>query len=542
MNPFQNLQAFPAKNSLYNRASQLGEFSQRAVADPMSAELHTTNAIRRVCVIGGGSAGCMAALGLKTKIPSLQVRLIRSKDIGIIGVGEGSTGTLTHFLHKYLKVAPKKFHAIAQPTWKLGLKFLWGPRPYFNYTFGPGLETKSDPMQAKPNGFYCDEDIQYTDLISALMTENRVFATKDGVPIHHSFAAYHFENEKYVQFLEGAARSVGIEIVDDTVRQVFPGTERIDSLALESGNSESADLFVDCSGFASILLGRALKEPFISYKSSLFCERAVVGGWNRADSPDPMDQLIKPYTTCETMDAGWAWQIEHECRINRGYVYCPDFITDEQAETELRQKNPRIQKTRIVKFTSGRYARGWVGNVVAIGNASGFVEPLEATALGVIARQTVTLTDVLLNSDQQPPPSQIRLYNRQNALFWDSIRGFLALHYKFNTRLDTPFWQHCREKTELASASPIVEYFEENGPDGYWAHVLLDNPADQFTLGGYLTMLVGMKVPYRHTWKPGPEDLARFEANRNQQRRIALGGFTVSQTLDALRSPNWIWK
>lgn len=509
---------------------------------PIESDNPVPKVVRNVSVIGGGSAGFMAALGLKSKIPSLRVRVIRSNEIGIIGVGEGSTGTLTHYLHKYLKVAPKKFHDVAQPTWKLGLKFLWGPRPYFNYTFGPGLDARSDPAQHKPNGFYCNEDANYTDLISALMTEDRVFAANNGSPVHHSAVAYHFENEKYVQFLEGAARSVGIEIVDDTVTQVFPGIEGVHSLALKSGNVEQADLFVDCSGFASILLAGALKEPFINYKSSLFCERAVVGGWDRAGSSDPSDQIIKPYTTCETMEAGWAWQIEHEHRINRGYVYCPDFISDETAEAEFRAKNPRIGKTRIVKFISGRYARAWVGNVVAIGNASGFVEPLEATALGVIARQTVTLADILANSDQQPPASQVRLFNRLNGMFWDSIRGFLALHYKFNTRSSSPFWRHCQEKTDLATAAPVAEYYQENGPDGYWGFTLLDNLADQFTLGGYLTMLVGMKVPYRRTWSPKPEDLSRFEANRNAHRETARAGFTVRQTLDALRSPNWVWK
>lgn len=498
--------------------------------------------IRKVSVIGGGSSGFMAALALKAKIPALNVRVIRSKDIGIIGVGEGSTGTLTHYLHKFLRVGPGRFHEIAQPTFKLGLRFLWGPRPYFNYTFGPGLETRADAAQAKPNGYYCDDDIQYTDLISALMSEDRCFATADGTPVPHSFIAYHFENQKFVQFLENAARAIGVEIVDDTVTHVHRGPRGVQSLSLQSGATEQADLFVDCSGFGSILLGKALQEPFVSYRSSLFCERAVIGGWDRAGSPDPADQVIKPYTTCETMDAGWAWQIEHEHRINRGYVYCADFISDERAEAEFRAKNPRLGPTRVVKFISGRYARGWIGNVVAIGNASGFVEPLEATALGVIARQSMTLTEILQNCDLRPPPSQVRMYNWQNERFWDSIRGFLALHYKFNTRSDSAFWRHCREKTDLASAAPVVDYYRENGPDGYWGFALLDNVADQFTVGGYLTMLVGMKVPYRRTWTPGADDLARFEANRRAQRQAARAGFTVRQTLDALRSPNWEWK
>ncbi len=153
-------------------------------------------------------------------------------------------------------------------------------------------------------------------------------------------------------------------------------------LRLESGRRETADLYLDASGFASVLLGKALGEPFVSYDKTLFCDRAVVGGWDRKD---PEDMVIKPYTTCETMNCGWCWQIEHENRINRGYVYSSGFISDEEAEKEFRMKNPKVGPTRIVRFVSGRYRNVWVKNVVAVGNAGGFVEPLEATALGAMA-------------------------------------------------------------------------------------------------------------------------------------------------------------
>src|SRR5437868_1841545 len=154
--------------------------------------------LHNVIVLGGGSAGFMAALALKLKLPALHVRVIRSRDIGIIGVGEGSTVALTDFLHNYLRIAARKFHEIAQPTWKLGLKFLWGPRPYFNYTFGPGLEIRSDPAQPKPNGFFCDENIENPDPYSAMMTHDRAFTQSNGLPEFHPYIAYHFENEKFV--------------------------------------------------------------------------------------------------------------------------------------------------------------------------------------------------------------------------------------------------------------------------------------------------------------------------------------------------------
>src|SRR6185369_9411983 len=147
---------------------------------------------------------------------------------------------------------------------------------------------------------------------------------RGGGPVFLGLAyAYHFENEKFVQFLEGYASAQGVDIVDDTVAQVKQDEKGVSELLMASGRSETADFYVDASGFASLLLGKTLGEPFESFKSTLFCDRAVVGGWDRG-----LEEIIKPYTTCETMEAGWAWQIEHENRVNRGYVYSSDFISD----------------------------------------------------------------------------------------------------------------------------------------------------------------------------------------------------------------------
>src|SRR5436190_3689954 len=290
---------------------------------------------------------------------------------------------------------------------------------------------------------------------------------------------------------------------------------------MASGRTMSADLCVDASWFTSALLGKALGEPFIDFKTSLFCDRAVIGGWDRVDSPEPADQIIKPYTTCETMPAGWAWQIEHETRINRGYVYCSDHASDEEAERELRARNPRVGPTRIVRFRTGRYQNAWVKNVVAIGNASGFVEPLEATALGVIAMQSRILTETIRESEREIRPIQRALFNRFNALNCDGIRGFVALHYKFNGRLDTPFWQRCRAETDLAGAQRVVDFYRENGPTGVWGQTVLDNEFDQFTFAGYATMLVGMGVPYRTTHVPSDAERKAWDARRRKNREMA---------------------
>src|SRR5256885_16427066 len=175
--------------------------------------------INQVLVLGGGSAGFMAALALKVKLPALRVTVVRSKDVGIIGVGEGSTIQLTRFLHEYVGVGQKKFHDLAQPTWKLGLKFLrWGPRPFFFYTFGSAQPDARLPGLPRSVGFYCDvdnDDGMVYDRFGALMAHDRVFERAGGGgPAIHSVVAYHFENERFVCFLEEYAAAIGVRIVD----------------------------------------------------------------------------------------------------------------------------------------------------------------------------------------------------------------------------------------------------------------------------------------------------------------------------------------
>lgn len=419
------------------------------------------NRINRVIILGGGSAGYLAALALKGKMSDLSVTVIRSKEIGVIGVGEGSTAALPDFLHQYLRMDPQKFFAVTRPTFKMGLRFIWGRRPYFNYSFTNQFDENVSGLP-KSAAFYCWNDMDYGDPGSAMMSLDRVFPRgQNGDPVFHNAFGYHIENVKFVRFLEEYAAGLGVVTLDDTMAEVQQDESGIRALLLKSGRRETADLFVDASGFISLLLGKARAEPYISYGKSLYCDRAVVGSWNRSG---PEDEVIKPYTTCETMDAGWCWQIDHEDHVNRGYVYSSPFLSDAAAEAELRRKNPKIGPTHIVRFVSGRYRNLWVKNVVAIGNAGGFVEPLEATGLAAIVLQSRYLAETLLDGDRVVTPSSRNYYNRILTRNWDGIRDFLSIHYRFNTRLDTPFWQHCRAECDVAGAAEFMEVYREHGP------------------------------------------------------------------------------
>jgi tryptophan halogenase len=282
--------------------------------------------------------------------------VLRSREIGVIGVGEGTTPAFPRHLFQTLGIAAGEFYAKAEPLWKLGVKFLWGPRGRFDFTFSQQFDAQWSDLP-RPNGFYCDAEFQSVDLAAALMRADKVFPRnpKGGGPDIQPWYGFHIENRKLVDVLEEIAVEFGVEIIDGTMSSAERGPKGIAAIHLEDGRRLDADFFVDASGFRSELLGKALEEPFISFDRSLFCDRAVVGGWERTTEP------ILPYTTAETMDAGWSWQIEHEHHVNRGYVFASQSITDDQAAEEFRRKNPKVPKDmRIVKFRSG-YHRASLG-------------------------------------------------------------------------------------------------------------------------------------------------------------------------------------
>ena len=492
--------------------------------------------IQNIAVLGAGSAGLIAALALRRMIPSLRVRVIRSPDIGVIGVGEGSTPYLRSFLLDFLRLDPDRFYAEAQPTWKLGIQLHWGSRKSFNYSFAEQTALRIRGFQ-RPMGFYCEDDFELLNLDSAMMAINRVAARdQKGWPVFSPTHAWHIENRRFVGWLELEARKAGVEITDATlanVELVAPG--HVAALQLDTGERVAADLFIDASGFRSELLGRSLGETWVSYNDALLCDRAIVGGWERAEEP------ILPYTIAETMDAGWCWRIDHEHLINRGYVFSSQFVSDDDARVEFLRKNPKAPSDgRVIKFRSGRFARPWVGNVVGIGNAAGFVEPLEATALMLIATEARALIDTLVETRLKPTPTAVALFNRWNTAMWDTTRDFLAVHYRFNTRLDTPFWQHVRAATPLGMAEPLIAFYQENGPS-LLSSDLFPTGIPAFGLEGFLTILVGQKVPTQARHDPTPQERELLSKRRAFLSDQANAGVTARVALDLVRNKGWCW-
>lgn len=357
----------------------------------------------------------------------------------------------------------------------------------------------------------------------------------NGSPDIHEWHAFHIENTKFVEILEIVAREHGVEFTEGKVTGSERGPNGIAAIHLEDGQRLEADFFIDASGFRTELLGEALPEPYLSFGRSLFCDRAVIGGWERTDV------LIQPYTTAETMNSGWAWQIDHEQFINRGYVYCSQAISDDDAAEEFYRKNPKVTAApQIVKFKSGCYERQWVDNVVAFGNSGGFVEPLESTAIMILCSQTRTLVDFLIHSNLEPTPTMRDLYNDLTLGSWKDIRDFLAIHYKFNGMLDTPFWKQAREETDVSGIAELLEFYKENGPTGFCRYRLPRTETD-FGLEGFLVMLVGNQVPYDKNYKPTAAELEMWKFRKNGFVQQARRGIRCEEALAYVKHPGWQW-
>jgi tryptophan halogenase len=273
--------------------------------------------------------------------------------------------------------------------------------------------------------------------------------------------AYHLDNRRFVAWLQRQAERAGVERVSATVAEVRleddhgdDDAPRVAELVADDGRRFTADLYVDCTGFRALLAGDALGSPFVPFTRSLFTDRAVV-------ATQPLDGPPPPYTRAETWDAGWCWSTPQRREDHRGYVYASAFLSDDDAVAELRRRLPAAGEPRVLRFRSGRRTHFLRGNVAALGNAYGFVEPLESTALHLLIRQI----GLLLGAYPWHPGGTGRaaLLNRTVAGWWDYLAWFLALHYRFNGRLDTPFWCACRAEVDVTAWGELLDVYRQSG-------------------------------------------------------------------------------
>ena len=426
-----------------------------------------TSAPLRVVIVGGGTAGWMTAAALVgiLKPEEVSVRLIESDEIGAIGVGEATLPQMREF-NDLIGIVESDMMRKTNATFKLGIEFRdWGfkgssyvhPFGAFGKAMG-GVTFHHRWTRARLNGFASNiEDYSYAVVASR---RNRFdFPVKDPEAINSTYDyAYHFDASLYAAYLRGWSEARGLLRTEGKVRQVALDSESGDvaSLVLETGETVTADLFIDCSGFRSLLLGGALGVPYEDWTNLLPCDRAVAMPCTRSGP-------LTPYTRSTALEAGWQWRIPLQHRVGNGYVYSSRHISDDEAVATLkgRLEGEALGEPNMIRFRTGRRAAFWQGNCVALGLAAGFMEPLESTSITLI--QTGIEKLLALLPDRGFDPALAEEYNRTTGLEYERIRDFLLLHYFANVRRGEPMWDRCRDTALPNALAHKLRLFKARG-------------------------------------------------------------------------------
>ncbi|HXH16018.1 MAG TPA: tryptophan halogenase family protein [Sphingomonas sp.] len=445
--------------------------------------------ITKIVIVGGGTAGWMTAAALSRMVASgVSVTLVESEDIGTVGVGEATIPSLLDF-NRMLGIDEDAFVRATGATFKLGIEFCdWGRvGDAYHHPFGThGRDTEGVSFhqlwlrQARlggaadpgPIGDYC-----LSEVAARKGRFTRPSSNPQSVLSTLSYA-FHFDAALYAKFLRGMAEAAGVMRVEGRVASVDRDGETgfITGLQLDGDRRIDGELFIDCSGFRSLLLGDELGVPFTSWQHWLPCDRA----WA---VPSARQGTLTPYTRATAETAGWRWRIPLQHRVGNGHVYASDHVDDDAAMRALLAglDGAPLAEPRQLRFVAGRRERLWEKNCVAIGLSGGFLEPLESTSIHLIQAGITRL--MTLFPDTGFGQVEIDEYNRVMLRDYAQVRDFLILHYHATARADSAFWTHCRTMTVPDSAQAKLDLwagkariFREQGelftPDD-WIAVLL---------------------------------------------------------------------
>ena len=442
-----------------------------------------------ITIVGGGTAGWMTAAALGHFLEAnFKVRLIESEAIGTVGVGEATIPQIRLF-NQALGLDEDGFVRATQATFKLGIEFVDWRRKGSRYmhAFGDiGRDVGLMAFQhywhrghaegfARPLGAYSLNEL------AARRGAMHRGAALTGANLPAMPYAFHFDAALYAGYLRRFAEARGVERIEGRIVEAVRDGESGDiaHVRLESGATVAGDLFIDCSGFRGLLIEEALGTGYDDWSNWLPCDRALA-------VPSARVADFTPYTRATAHDAGWQWRIPLQHRTGNGRVYCSAFTSDDAAADGLLANldSDPLADPRPIRFVTGKRRRFWNRNVIAMGLASGFMEPLESTSIHLIQSAIQRLLK-LLPGKAQREADRIE-YNRQCDFEFERIRDFLILHYWANDR-DEPFWRACRDMALPDSLAAKIALFRGNG------HITREHE-ELFTEVGWLQVLVGQGI------------------------------------------------
>ena len=471
----------------------------------------TTEPLRQVVIVGGGTAGWMAAaaLGRFLRGAPTQIRVVESDAIGTVGVGEATIPPIRSFL-EMLRIDENDFLRQVQGTFKIGIEFVNWTRPGHRYlhpfgTFGADIEgIPFHQTFQRLNALGAAPDIEAFSLTAVAAREGRFANLRGGgFPLNQWAWAYHFDAGRVAAYLRAYAERLGVERSEGTVTEVRLRGEDgfIEALELDDGRRIEGDFFIDCTGFSALLIGQALAVGFEDWSRWLPCDRAIAVPSARAGAPEP-------YTRSTARSAGWQWRIPLQHRTGNGYVYAGSVIDDDRARADLLASldGQALAEPRLLRFATGRRRRFWRRNCLALGLAAGFLEPLESTAIHLV--QTGIAKLLALFPDREFDEREIDEYNRLVGANYEQVRDFLALHYWATERRDSELWRHCSAMELPDSLRRKVNLFAGRGR-------CFRYDDDLFSVTSWVAVMLGQGI------RPTNGDALAEALDEGELRRIA---------------------
>jgi tryptophan halogenase len=469
--------------------------------------------VKKVVIAGGGTAGWVAAMALSKQFGELlDITLVESEEIGTVGVGESTVPPIVSF-HNLLGIDEREFMRECAATFKVAIWFEhfgelgnWYLHPFGRYGqstwmaefYHYWLHARAQGSKV-PIGEYCYE---------WLAAVKGRFALREDPRINY---AYHFDAALYARYMRKQAETRGVKRVEGKIKNVRTRGEDgfVESIELEDGQVIAGDFFIDCTGFRALLIEGALKTGYEDWSNYLPCDTAVA--FQTIVNKDP-----QPYTACHAHTAGWRWVIPVQHRTGSGVVFCSRHMSADEARHILVSESggDRIVKDPwIVRIKAGRRRKAWNKNVLAIGLAAGFIEPLESTSIHVITTSVARLLKMF--PFDGVTEAVANFYNEMAQYEVERIRDFVCFHYKYNERDDSPFWKECREMEVPDTLRDRVELFRQGAQ-------LYTKNDELMTIASWFSVLMGQGIEpqtYHHIADLSGKELKDFL--RNYRAKVA---------------------
>ena len=486
--------------------------------------------LKKILIAGPATDAALAAMFLKRGNPSFDIQLLVTPT-RLDPAGEATTPFVLQQLIKTLGIRGADLHRIARPNWLLGFKMRWGARERYVRAFDGAPTALTDGLTTR-NGFLArEEGFDEFSAGAALISSGKLFPKNgpNSVKMMEQITGLVLQPGPLAELLAQGCKALAIPRREAEIAEVRVTDGEVQAVVLADGSELTADLYIDLTGQDASILGALGTSSLQNDGTQGLCTRAWTAAKRRGN------EAIRPFVSIDTHESGWKWRIEHDDRIGIGLAFHHEFTSDEEALADLREmvREP-LEEPILHQWNHGCQSHPWSGNVLAMGDAAAFLEPLAAVRLPLLILHLNAFQRIVAEIPTGPGEQGKALYHRMIKEAWQELRDFTNVHHQFNTASDSPYWKFSRENCGPGVHHALVDLFMSGGPEPILENAMPYSPC---ALGydTWLTALIGLGVPVSHPPTIPTEDAQAWRTHIQSLSDQASKGATAETCLKAVR-------